>query len=144
MLRRLSVVVALLAAGCGDDGKCDAGAPAATSDAICEAGKSEACACEDGTMGAQTCADDGAKWGACACSPPAGAGAAGAPTEERPYAYFAKDVCQLAADPEAVCKRIGGALYTKPYGSCSLPADGLLVECVVLGKPSDPLYACCG
>lgn len=138
------MVVALLAAACGgDDGKCDT-SPAATSDAVCEAGKSSACACEDGTMGAQVCADDGAKWGACECSPAPSPGAGGAEAESRPDAYFAKDVCQVALDPEGVCKQVGGALYTKPYGSCSLPADGLLVYCVVLGMPSDPLYACCG
>ena len=46
--------------------------------AVCEPGKSEACACEDGSDGAQTCSNDGSRWLECSCaSQPGTAGAAG-------------------------------------------------------------------
>jgi hypothetical protein len=34
---------------------------------VCEAGASRGCACTSGQMGAQSCDDDGSRWGACVC-----------------------------------------------------------------------------
>jgi hypothetical protein len=43
---------------------------------VCDPGRSEACACPTGAMGAQTCADDGQRWLECVCgaSPDSDAG----------------------------------------------------------------------
>lgn len=93
-------------------------------------------------MGAQTCTDDGSKWGACECN--AQPGGAGSGAGGRKFAYEADPICKLSDNPDFVslCKQAGGN-YTRPMGECALPADGELVHCVILSEPSNTLYACC-
>lgn len=62
-MRALTVVVALLALGCGDSEKTE---PQAT---VCEAGRSVACVCAGGGDGAQSCKGDGTGYEACECGP---------------------------------------------------------------------------
>jgi hypothetical protein len=62
----LGLLLTLPACG-GDAGTNDPGA-------VCEAGKSEQCACSSGDVGAQVCKSDGSAWGECTC----GAASAGA------------------------------------------------------------------
>lgn len=83
MLRILGLSAALLAMGCGGGDEvpnagCGGGVDAspakeatAAPTPVCEAGKVEACPCA-GTPepGTQVCADDGSKWGECACPDP--------------------------------------------------------------------------
>ena len=57
MIRNLTLCALLLACG-GED---------SASEPACEAGRTEACACPDGSMGAQTCASNGESWGICRC-----------------------------------------------------------------------------
>ncbi len=38
---------------------------------VCEPGRTTACACTDGSQGAQVCEDEGLGWEACVCDPPA-------------------------------------------------------------------------
>lgn len=56
---------------------CSLGCPQS---AVCVAGKTETCACPDGTMGAQTCDATGSGFGACECSSAPSCTGAGAPT----------------------------------------------------------------
>lgn len=41
--------------------------PPAPAEPICDAGRQVECPCPNGGKGAQACADDGSKWGACQC-----------------------------------------------------------------------------
>lgn len=148
MLRGFGLAVALLVAGCG--GTDDSGSTDGVGRA-CEAGRVAECPCEDGSMGIQTCNEDGSAWGECVCvdetaKPSGSAGESAAPPQSnRPVAYFASEVCEPyeEADAKTYCATALGqglaSLYPVPYQKCRLPAGGVLAECVDMLGP-----ACCG
>ena len=65
---RLMIVLALaiLAAGCSEEGPAQ----------ICERGELQACPCIGGAEGVQACADDSQGWDECQCEPGNGSGGA--------------------------------------------------------------------
>lgn len=65
---RVFLVAALVLAGCGGGG--DDQGPTENPDPVCEAGRVVSCPCADGEEATQVCADDGSKWGTCACAAP--------------------------------------------------------------------------
>jgi hypothetical protein len=66
--RAIGVAIFLVvAAGCGGGGG-GTGGTGGTSGHVCVPGASVACACTNGTQGAQVCASNGAAYGACMCS----------------------------------------------------------------------------
>ena len=72
MLRGLLVVGTAMVAGCAGGEKTDQGGGGS-----CTPGQSQACACPNGAMGAQSCALDGSSFLACECSEPSGASQTG-------------------------------------------------------------------
>lgn len=61
---RLAWVLGLvLLVGCGGEGEGDG-----SSSTVCDAGRQELCACEDGNQGAQVCLPDGSGWDVCSCA----------------------------------------------------------------------------
>lgn len=145
MLRGFGLAVALLVAGCGGG---DDSAPTGNVDRACEAGRVAECPCEDGSMGIQTCNEDGSAWGECGCSMPedgAGGVSSNSPSEDRPVGYYPSEVCEPYVGPDAAsfCETTLGnsalaIVYPAPYTHCKLPKGGILAECLdLLGQ------ACC-
>lgn len=80
MVRLLGLGLVMLATGCGGvdpvtvtmtaesgDGVAGAASPSDET-TICESGRTVECPCPNGGKGAQTCSDDGSKWGSCQCA----------------------------------------------------------------------------
>lgn len=128
---RALLLVCLMLVGCGGtDGEVETGsktsASCPTGDPVCEAGKTEACACIDGTSGVQTCESDGASWGECKCLG----------EEPGPKAYKLEDVCKTIVDGTIV-----GCSTPRAGKDCDVPADGYVEGC--LSMPTGFYKYCC-
>jgi hypothetical protein len=132
-------LVCALALGCSGGGDDD------FSPVACDAGRTEACTCDDGNAGAQVCNSDGKAWGKCSCASANNAGAG--PGGGSSGASSQKD---CTADSDCPTK-------TKPYcvdWACVAPATaaagdpcGHAIECdsstycaSVTGDTSEPSY----
>lgn len=98
MLSRLSLVLCLLAAGCSYYATDDEVA-AAVKGAIpaCVPGRAVDCPCPGMTSGVQTCADDGRRFGVCACpAEPPDAGDGGHPSDPMVQKIVCDPATQIA------------------------------------------------
>ncbi len=109
MLRFVCLVLVLpgcIPEGSGQDGDPDAGA-------ACVPGRAEACACEDGRSGSQSCGDDG-RFGACRCAPSAGDDGGVGDAARPPVDAAIPPDAQSGADGGAACP--AGSTETRPCG----------------------------
>lgn len=123
MLRVLGFGLVLLAAGCSGGGGSDPTSQMPAVTAVCEAGRTEACPCVDGAMGAQTCDADGGGWAACKC-----ASDRAAPKQYKPDSVCTLDTSE-AAMTEGLVKSTCGSWPVRIFTGCMVPDDGVLIGC---------------
>ena len=98
----------------------------------CMPGSSAACACTDGSMGTQICADNGQSYGACDC----GAGSAGSDSSDPSTTSDSTDGSTTAGDSSTEGGSTGGE-NTDSAGGCE-PGTVAACDC-----PDGPGFAAC-